>query len=96
MPATLAVTDAEFTAIIAARALSQFIASDSQYQVTEADRAIRARGAVAYAAALQRHNDWDFIWMNAGTEAARGHIETLCATAESNMKRVPFVKGGNP
>lgn len=96
MPATLAVTDAEFTAITSARAVSQFIASDSQYTPTDADRAVRAIGARAYAAALQRHNDWDFIWMNAGTEAARAHIETLCATAESNMKRVPFVKGGNP
>lgn len=95
MSKTLPVTDAEFDAITAASKLSRLIVSDSQYQVTDSDRAIRARGRASYAAALARFEGFHVLWANATNDSDRAYVERLAAASEANCKRVPFVRGFN-
>jgi hypothetical protein len=86
----MVVTETEYATLAAAEAVSRRIHSDSQYQITDADRAARRAAADAYAAALARHDAWDAAWRNAPTDRARNEIAAECEAAERGMRQWPI------
>lgn len=86
----MVVTDAEYAALSADAALTRRVVGDSQYQYTDADRAIHAAARAAYADALARHNAWDTAWRNAPTDRARAEVAAECEAAERGMRQWPI------
>jgi len=84
----LAVTATEAVAINAANVVAANIRTDSQYQISDADRAARAAGEAARKTAIDRHNAWDSLWNSAKTDAERAAIELAATVSERGMLRI--------
>lgn len=78
-------TATEARAIEAYNALSRKIRGDSQYWITDEDRATRAAGEDARKTAIARMRSWDTLWNAANTDEERKAIEIAAEVSERGM-----------
>ena len=87
----IAVTDAEYDALLAAERVNRLLWNDGTYVLSESERAIRAAADAAFRAAVKRHDAWHDRWV-AAPIANRDAVELAAELAERGMRRWPWGK----